>query len=137
MEKQVGIWIDTKKAKIVTLSGDQKHLKIIDSEIETRERIEGESKHFGRFGDAYLDFEKSKEQKIKKQAKDFFKLIVKEISTCDAIVIFGPAGMKHELEKEIKNDHQLSSKLKAVVAADSMTDNQISAWVVNYFNDSN
>lgn len=133
MEKKTGIWIDTKKAKIVTLTNDQKQIKTIDSDIETRERIAGESKKFGRFGDAYLDFEKTKELKIKKQTKDFIHLVMHEITGSDSIVIFGPASMKHELEKEIKSDHQLSSKLKGVVAADSMTDNQTSAWVVDYF----
>ena len=133
MNKQIGIWIDTKKAKIVTLSGDQRNLKTIDSDIETRERYEGDSKQSGRFGDQYLDNEKAKAQKIKNQSKDFFKAIKQEITGCDSIVVFGPANMKHELEKEIKNDHLLSSKLKAVVAADSMTDNQTSAWVVDYY----
>jgi high-affinity Fe2+/Pb2+ permease len=136
MDKQIGVWIDSKKAKIVTLVGDQRNLKTIDSEIETRERIPGESKQFGRFGDQYLDHEKSKEQKIKKQSGDFFKTIMQELSGCDSIVIFGPANMKHELEKEIKKNHLLSSKLAEVVATDSMTDNQTSAWVADFFKNS-
>jgi hypothetical protein len=41
--------------------------------------------------------------------------------------------MKHELEKEIKKDHLVSSKLKEVVTADSMTDNQTSALVVDFY----
>lgn len=133
MSKQIGVWIDTKKAKIVTLIGDQRNLKIIESEIETRERIPGESNQPGRFGDQYLDQEKSKEQKIKKQAGDFFKTIMTELTGCDSIVIFGPSNMKHELEKEIKKDHLVSSKLKEVVTADSMTDNQTSALVVDFY----
>ena len=137
MDKQIGIWIDTKKAKIVTLEGDQKSLKIVDSDIDTRERVAGESKHFGRFGDQYHDQEKAKAQKMKSQTKDFFKAILHEISDFESIVIFGPANMKHELEKEIKNDHMLSAKLIGVETADSMTDNQTSAWVSNYFKNSN
>jgi hypothetical protein len=133
MEKQAGIWIDLKKAKIVTLSANEKKIKTINSGIKTRERVAGESKSFGRFGDQFLDNEKSKEQKLKKQAKDFVKLVMQEVADCDSIVIFGPASMKHELEKEINNDYLLSSKLKGVVAADSMTDNQTTAWVVNFF----
>lgn len=133
MEKQTGIWIDLKKAKIVTLSGDQKTLKTINSGINTRERVPGESKTFGRFGEQYLDNEKTKEQKIKKQTKEFIRLVMQEIADCEAIVIFGPANMKHELEKEIKADHSLAPKLKGVVPADSMTDNQTSAWVLDYF----
>ncbi len=133
MEKNVGVWIDSKKAKIVMLTGNQKQLKIIKSGIESRERVAGESNQPGRFGEQYVDNEKSKEQKIKKQARDFCKLVKQEIADCESIVIFGPANMKHELEKEIKTDHLLSSKLKAVVATDSMTDNQTKAWVVDFF----
>ncbi len=137
MEKQIGIWIDLKKAKIITLSGNQKSLKTINSAIETRDRIVGDSKQAGRFGEQYIDNEKSKEQKIKKQAKDFLKTVLQQATDCDAIVVFGPANMKHELEKEIKKDYNLSSKLKAVVPTDSMTDNQTKAWVVDFYKKSN
>ena len=133
MGKQAGIWIDTKKAKIVKLDGSKKHLKTVNSDIETRERFEGESKQFGRFGDQYHDQERAKAQKMKNLTKDFFKNILQEVVDCESLVIFGPANMKNELEKEIKSHHELSSKLKGVETTDSMTDNQTTAWVVNYF----
>ena len=41
--------------------------------------------------------------------------------------------MKKELEKHILNDTTLASKLKAVVSADSITDNQIVAWVKKFY----
>ena len=137
MNKQIGIWIDTKKAKIVVIDGNQRNLKIVDSDIETRERVDGESKQFGRFGDQYHDQERANSQKLKNQTKVFFNTILKELNDCESIVVFGPAGMKNEFEKEIKNNYQLSPKLREVITTDSMTDNQTSAWVVNYFNNLN
>ena len=50
-------------------------MKIVDSDIETRERFAGESNQPGRFGEQCIDNEKSKEQKIKKQARDFCKVV--------------------------------------------------------------
>jgi len=41
--------------------------------------------------------------------------------------------MKIELEKIMQDDDVLASKLKAVDTADSMTENQMLAWVKNYF----
>ena len=58
MKKNIGIWIDTKQAFVIKLSNNSHTIKTIESNIETRERVEGESKKFGRFGGQYLTYEK-------------------------------------------------------------------------------
>ena len=50
MKKQAGIWIDAKKAVIVFLEGNNHTLKTIHSNIESRERIPGQTKWFTRLG---------------------------------------------------------------------------------------
>ena len=133
MKKQTGIWLDHEKAIIITLHRNGYILNTIESDIVTRERTIGETRKYGRFGDQSLYQEKHKERRIKEQTSDFFKNLLSEIKNVDELVLFGPANMKKELEKHILKDTTLASKLKAVVSADSMTDNQMVAWVKKFY----
>ena len=133
MKKQTGIWLDHEKATIITLDKGRYKLNTIESDIVTRERIVGETKKYGRFGDQSLSQEKHKERRIKEQTSKYLKNLLSEIKDVDELVLFGPANMKMELEKHILNDTTLASKLKAVVSADSMTENQMVAWVKNFY----
>lgn len=52
----------------------------------------------------------------------------------DEIVIFGPAGTGEKFYKNLTKKHfDLSFKVKDVVRTDSMTKNQIKAWVKEFF----
>ena len=62
MKKKIGIWIDTKQAVIIKLAQNKHTLKKIESQIETRERVPGEQKKYGRFGNQYMTYEKKQNQ---------------------------------------------------------------------------
>lgn len=131
--KKTGIWLDKKEASIITLEGKGHQYKMIASEVITRERIEGETKKFGKFADQYLDAEKDKESRMKAQISRYLKELIKEIQHVDEVVLFGPAEMKNLLEKQIIGNASLVSKLKSVKTADSMTENQKVAWVRDFY----
>ena len=133
MEKNIGIWIDTSQAVIVELLNGEHTIKTIESNIETRERIPGESKKYGRFGGQYLTYEKNRENKKIAQTNQFLKILLQEIENCEAIVLFGPSIMKTIFEKEIKNNLNTIHKLVGVFDADSMTENQVVAWVKDFY----
>ncbi|MBI9041705.1 hypothetical protein [Lutibacter sp.] len=133
MKKNIGIWIDSKQAFIIKLSNDKHTIKTIESNIEFRERVEGESKKFGRFGGQYITYEKNKENKQLLQTNEYIKKLLKEISNCDSFVIFGPSKMKKILKKEIKNNMLLAPKLLGVFKSEQLTENQMIAWVKDYY----
>jgi len=130
---KTGIWIDSKKAYIVNLSGSDANLSVITSEIEGVTRIEGEGKEYGRFGNQYTTLENKQENRRKHEVAEYLEEVVENIKSADEIVVFGPAQMKIELEKQIKENQPLAKKLLEVVNADSMTENQIVAWVKDYY----
>jgi len=133
MQKQTGIWIDKEKAFIINLTANKPTIRYIYSDITNKERIAGEGKNFGRFGNQFLSMENKKNNRIKKQIDKYFNKILLEIKDTNEVVLFGPAGMKNELEKMIKGNHHLKGKLSGVKTADSMTENQMVAWVKDYF----
>ncbi len=130
---ETGVWIDSRTAFIVSLAEDEIKTKTVRSEIEEHERFPGEGKTFGRFGEQYLNDESSKEKRYEHQVQNYLELVVKELDDATSIVIFGPSGMKTELEKMLKANDILSGKLEVVVSADSMTEKQKIAWVREYY----
>ena len=131
--KKIGIWLDQKEANIITLENDSFQLKSIYSDIETRERFDGESKIFGRFGDQYLNNEKTKENKIKELTQRYLNEIINELKNVEEVMLFGPAQTKLILEKMITHDHFLVNHLKDVLTTANMTENQKVAYVKKYF----
>ena len=134
MKNQTGIWLDKEKAILINLYEGKHTIKYIESNITIRERIPGEGKKFGRFGSQFLSLENKKKNLVKKQTAKYLKKIVLEIINSDEIVLFGPAEMKMNLKKVILKNNIISSKLIAVKTADSMTENQLVAWVKKYYN---
>jgi len=129
----LGVWIDSKKAVFVSLVDGNKNIIVLESGVESKERVAGETKQFVRFGNQFSNLEKQKENRYNNQRKAYLEEVASRLSGADAFVIFGPAETKFELEKLIFNDTNLSSKLKGIETTDSMTDNQIAAWVIKYF----
>jgi len=135
MKTQTGVWLDKEKAIIINLSGGNHTIKTIESNIDTRERYPGETKRFGRFGGQFLSLENKKKNRVKKQITKYVQSIIEEIKNSNEIVLFGPAEMKTNLEKAILENNVLTGNLLAVKPADSMSKNQLVAWVTKYYDD--
>ncbi len=131
--RKVGIWIDQKEANIITLNKGAIHSKTIYSEIETRIRIEGEKKQFGRFGDQFLVDEKGKENRIKEYTQKYLVRVLKELSKADEIFLFGPAQTKFRLEKLIFEIPEMAIKMKDTKTSANMTHNQKLAYVRDFY----
>ena len=131
--RKIGVWIDQKEANIITLERDGDYSKTIYSDIETRIRVEGEKKQFGRFGDQYLVDEKGKENRVKEYTQKYLLRVLKELAKADEILLFGPAQTKFRLEKLMSEIPEMALKLKDIKTSENMTHNQKSAYVRDYY----
>jgi stalled ribosome rescue protein Dom34 len=131
--KQTGIWLDKDKAYIVSLENENETMNTILSQVEhykihggSGTRIKGGPEDVVQ-DSKYLDRENH-------QLKQYYKAIASKIKDTDALAIFGPAGTNEEFSKELHENYKsLSSKIKGVEKADSMTDNQVKALVRDFF----
>ena len=131
--KKTGIWLDKDKALIVTIENSRQSLRTVPAQVE----------HFhvhGGFGIRYSGgcqdvVQDSKYmEREKHQLNRYFKTIVSKIKDTDALVIFGPGEAREKFHKAINEDYKdLSSKLISSEKTDSMTNNQVKAWVRNFF----
>jgi len=73
-------------------------------------------------------------EREKHQLRKYFEDIISRIEDSKAIVIFGPAETGARFYKELSTNHKnLSTQIKDVAKADSMTKRQIVAWVKDFF----
>lgn len=129
MEKYIGIWLDHKKAVIVSIIGTSEEKHIIESQVQTRRRIAGEGKAYTRIGKAFIAPERRQEERVKHELDKYYNAICRYIHDASAILIFGPGEAKTELEKVISLNKSFDGKVQKVEVADRLTQNQIAARV--------
>ena len=133
MEKNVGIWLDSEKAYIISLIDGREKLEKIESNVESRVRYEGEKKSFSRIGGQLVNPQKKKTKRKKQQLQNYFKSILKKTNDAEKIYIFGPAEAKTGLTKEYKKHKSLQNKVLKVENSDNLTKNQMIAQVREVF----
>lgn len=133
--KKVGVWIDQREANIISLENESIQKKTIYSDVETRVRVEGEKKQFGRFGDQYLVDEKGKQNRLEHQMQRYLQRVSDELKSADQIMLFGPAQTKDRLHKMIIDNPAMASKMESTIVSDNMTDNQKIAYVKKFYSE--
>lgn len=134
MGKRRGIWIDHRKAIIVTLVGETPQLQKILSNVEKHVRASGGSRSSTIYGPQDVFAEDRVNRKYMHHLESYYDEVSKVIRDSEAIFIFGPGEAKHELRKHIEKSKQLSKRIVNVETTDKMTDRQVAAKVKKYFN---
>ena len=133
--KNIGIWLDSKKAYIVRVNDNNDNLNIIDSQIDFYNRTSTGGSRVKWGGTQDITHEQNYLEKEKHQFKKYFEEVAHAVSDCDALAIFGPADINEKLKKELENNYPaIGRKIVAVEKADSMTDNQTRALIRDFFN---
>ena len=128
--KKVGIWLDKEKALIVKLNKEEEGFVTIKSDIE-HYSIKA-NKESG--GASEVTSDNKFLEREKHQYKEYFKNIISEINTSDALVIYGPAETYVKFRKLLQeNYNNINAKVKGMYKADSMTKNQTIALVKDFF----
>lgn len=131
--KKIGIWLDKKKALIVKLENGKENFITIKSNVEDY-RISGGSGTRFKGGPQDVVQDSKYLEREKHQLKNYFKEIASNLYGANEIVLFGPAGTNEKFNKELKKKYKdISTKVKDVKKADSMTSNQVVALVKKYF----
>lgn len=132
--KKTGIWIDKREAKIVVLGPEGvEDFRVVSSEVDEFNPVGGSgSRAKGGPQDVVQDSKFTEREK--QQLKRFFVRLAEEVADAEQVVVFGPGQTAGKLEQEWKNSAaQIAERLQGVEKADSMTDNQVKAWVREFF----
>ena len=132
MKKEVGLWIDHRKAVIVSIENEVEVTREIRSNMEKHVRFSS-----GTQSNVSEDLSGSTAEDIRDRQFDdhlgrYYEGIVSFIRDADSIWIFGPGEAKVELENRLRHD-ELGARVVGIETVDKMTDHQIAAKVRDRF----
>lgn len=128
MSTHVGLWIDHRKAVIVTLTAQGQDTQTIESGVERHVRYSVGAAAGDAYGSPPGSSEDTRERKFEGQLHGYYEDVVACLRGCETILIFGPGEAKGELKKRLDSDG-LGARVLGVETADKMTDRQIAAKV--------
>ena len=130
MTKKIGLWIDHRKAIIVTLSDKGEELTVMKSNIEKHVRPSAHTT--ASYGPHETMADDSKQRGSTGHLNTYYKAVMASIHDAEAILILGPGEAKGELKKHLESS-RLGERVVGIEAADQLTDSQIMAKVRQHF----
>ena len=124
MNHKVGIWIDHKKAVIVSASADGLTTKTVESDVGAHPRYAGQQDGGG---------EKKYEERHRQSLEQFYDGVINRLGTPEGLLIFGPGEAKLELKERLGRSRAPSQPVVEIESADKLTDAQIVAKVREHF----
>ncbi len=131
MKKEIGLWIDHRKAVIVLITDEGEDIQKIESGMGRHVRYRGASTTKSPYSTQYQQGDDQLDNKLTEQLNKFYDEVITHVRAAEAVLIFGPGEAKGELEKRIERE---GLKARIVVeTTDKMTDRQIAAKVKEHF----
>ena len=132
MKKEVGLWMDHRKAVIVVVSDKGEEIKLIVSKVEKQRRRSGGSPLKGPYEALQVPADDSHEREFTGHLNIYYDAVIGCIRDAEAILIFGPGEAKGELKKRMERE-ELGGRIVGIETVDRMTDRQIAAKVRQRF----
>ena len=132
MKTKVGLWIDHRKAIIVTVTDKGEELGLIISRVEKQPRRSGDSPLKGPYEPHHVQAEDSRQRTFTGHLNIYYDAVIAPIRDAEAILIFGPGEAKGELKERLEK-HGLGGRIDGIETVDRMTDRQVAAKVKQYF----
>jgi len=125
MKRQVGLWIDHRKAVIVLVTDEGEETRLIESNMEKHVRFASGSSQDG-------SAESTRDRQFASHLDGYYDKVIACIRDAESVLIFGPGEAKGELEKRLENK-ELGGRIVGIETVDKMTDRQIAARVRQQF----
>jgi len=132
MKTSVGLWIDHRKAIIVTVTGRGEEMGLVISNVEKQLRRAGDSPLKGSYDLQQLPADDRRQRAFRQHLGRYYDAVVASIRDAEAVLIFGPGDAKADLKKRLAKSG-LGGRVVGVETVDKMTDRQIASKVRKRF----
>jgi stalled ribosome rescue protein Dom34 len=131
MKTTTGLWIDHRKAVIVTVTDKGMEVNEIISHVEKQQsRFEG-VRSTTPYPAQLIPADDSQQRDLTGHLDKYYDEVISHLQDAELILIFGPGEAKGELAKRIEGS-RLSAHVAGIETVDKMTDRQIAAKVRTY-----
>jgi hypothetical protein len=128
MEKKAGLWIDHKKAVIVTITDQGEDIKEIQSNVERQVRREAGSHSQS----MQIPADDTRQRAFAGHLDIYYDEVIARIHDAQLVLLLGPGEAKGEIKKRMKNK-KFHGQIVGVETVDKMTEPQIAAKVRQCF----
>jgi hypothetical protein len=133
MRHQAGIWIDHKRAVIVSASEGRVTVKTVESQIGPHERYSDQAAYPTPDGSRGGGGEKHYEHRYDQHLDRYYDEVIKQVGEPDALLIFGPGEAKLQLKERLSRSKIRSERVVGIETTDKLTDPQIVAKVKGHY----
>ncbi len=131
MANQIGVWIDHRKALIVSVAPDGEHTSLVISHAEKHPRRAGDASD-GPYEALQVPADNRRQRALTKHLNVYYDAVIAAIHAARGIYLFGPGESKGELKKRLIR-LKPGARVMAVESADKMTDRQVTTQVRRFF----
>jgi len=124
MSHDVGVWIDHKKAVIVSIESGKVTTSTLKSDIGSHPHYSGSQESGG---------EKKYEERHNQDLDRYFDRVIGQLGKPDALLLLGPGEAKLQLKERLGLSTVSSESIITVDSTDKLTDPQIVATVKDHF----
>jgi stalled ribosome rescue protein Dom34 len=124
MSNDVGVWIDHKKAVIVSIAAGHVTTRTLESDVGPHPHYSGSQDGGG---------EKKYEERHDQDLDRYYDDVIGQLGQPDAVLLFGPGEAKRQLKERLGRSHVSSESVVAVESTDKLTDSQIVAKVKEHY----
>ena len=124
MSNNVGVWIDHRKAVIVSIAEGHVTTKTVESDVGPHPHYAGSQDGGG---------EKKYEERHNLRLDQYYDDVIRQIGQPDALLLFGPGEAKRQLNDRLSPSKASSERIVAIETTDKLTDPQIVAKVKEHY----
>jgi hypothetical protein len=132
MRAKVGLWIDHRKAIVVTVTDKGQEIVLVISAVEKQRRRSGDSPLKGPYEQQQVPADDRRQRTFTGHLNVYYDAVIACIGDAESVLIFGPGEAKGELKKRLKRN-KLGGRIADVETVGKMTDRQIAAKVRRRF----
>jgi hypothetical protein len=132
MTDKTGVWIDHRKAVIVTIFPEGERTTLITSNVEKHPQRGGDSPMQGAYEARQVPADDRRQRALTGELNVYYDAVIAALRNYDSLLIFGPGEAKEELHRRLLR-MKLGARVAAVQTDDKMTDGQIVAKVRTHF----
>jgi hypothetical protein len=129
---KIGIWIDHRRAVIVSERPEGEHIDTVFSNVEKHAERTGDSPLKGPYEALQVPADDKRQRALTGHLNSYYDEVIAKAAAAPVLFIFGPGEAKGELKRRLEEKH-LGSKVAGLEAADKLSDRQIAAKVREYF----
>lgn len=123
--KTVGIWLDRRKAVLVTIDEGNESSEVVESELERHPGPEGSRRTGLAYGPQVKSADRQIEDRNRLVVNRFYAEIIRRIGVPDRLLVMGPAQAKQEFASLVQKTSSLRNVTVKVEPADRLNESQV------------